>query len=282
MQDSRFQVDLGDFTAIDFPSNSVFMFLILFRLILVHLFILQWTADPGRPLTTCIVTASDVADSYFVMQYIRTVPAEEVTISVQYRLSCCTPAIVFRFSIGLYVYRSPSKLSSYPNPNTVPYTYIGELRNTSVMQGTSRILFNSQKVIGMKGTNGLYVAFRDRGICGTVESIDMHYYDCPQRGGQLVTFDHANAPNSSTAVLRVNGKCAPNSEPENMTGGESFFFMLCYPNGTAAVYGGCNCLPGYRNLSLSACTGKRIVVFFYSHLQVNILVNMSSYFLSFS
>ena len=246
------------------------------RLILIHLFILQWQVSTGtdRPLSACGFAPNDVADSYFVMQYINTAPAEEVTMNIQYKLSCCLPDKVFRFSIGLYVYRSPLKLpSSYPDPNTFPYSYIGEFRNTSVMQGGSKIPFTSQKVVGMKGTNGLYIAFRDRGICGTVDSIDMHYYECPRRGGQLMTFHNANAPNSSMAVLRINGKCTPNSEPENMTGGENF--MLCYPNGTAAVYGGCHCLPGYRNLSLSACTGKRFV-FFYSHL--SICLHISIYF----
>ena len=139
-----------------------------------------------------------------------------------------------------------------PNPNSLSYAYIGELRNTSVMQGTSKMLFSSEKTVGMKGHGGLYIAFRDRGICGSVESVEVYYYTCPLRGGQM-QFQATVAPNSSTGVLRISGSCTDNSIPE---AGEDNNFLLCYSNGTAIVYGKCHCSSGYQNLSLSSCRGR--------------------------
>ena len=187
------------------------------------------------------------------MQHISTAPAEEITITLGYKLKCCAPGILWDFSISLYVLMSSTPLSPFPDPNTSPYLYVGELQNTSVMQGSNLVAFTSQKIVGMRDVSGIYIGFRDRGICGNIYSVAIHYYKCPEVGGEKMWFPAAAAPNSSTAVLRVGGNCVANSEP----GKTDDNFMLCYPNGTANFFGRCYCSAGYQNLSMSQCSGKR-------------------------
>ena len=200
---------------------------------------------------------SDVVDSYYVMQHIRTAPAEEVTITLGYKLKCCAPSILWDFSIGLYVLMSSTPLSQFPNPNTSPYLYVGELQNTSVMQGNNLVAFTSQKIVGMRNFSGIYIGFRDRGMCGNIHSVAIHYYKCPEVGGEKMWFPATVAPNSSTAVLRVGGNCVANSKSGNADDN----FMLCYPNGTAKFFGRCHCSAGYQNSSTSQCRGRKILSF---------------------
>ena len=110
-------------------------------------------------------------DSLLVIGYISTAPANEITINVTYKLACCQPGISWQHSIGLYAFMSSRALFVIPNPNTTPYAYVGELRNGSVMQGATKKAFNSYKTIEMKGFRGIYLGFRDREICGAIESI---------------------------------------------------------------------------------------------------------------
>ena len=189
------------------------------------------------------------------MKYISTTPAEEITITVGYQLKCCAPGIRWDFSIGLYVQLSSTSFSSVPDPNTSPYTYIGELRNTSVMQGNTLVNFTSQKIVSMRNFRGIYIGFRSRGICGNIHSVAMHYYKCPQIGGEQVWFPATAAPDSSTAVLHIGGNCIAHSETDKA----DEKFMLCYTNGTANFYGRCYCLAGYQSLSVSQCIGKKML-----------------------
>ena len=214
----------------------------------------QWIlrAHMGE-ISTCKQVASGVVDSYYVMQHISSAPAEEITITVGYKLKCCATGILWDFSIGLYVLMSSTPLSPFPDPNTLPYLYVGELQNTSVMQGSNLVAFTSQKVVGMRNFRGIYIGFRDRGICGNIHSVALHYYKCPEVGGEKMWFPATAAPNSSTAVLRVSGNCVANSEAEKVRGN----FMLCYTNGTAKFYGKCYCSAGYQSLSMVQCSGKK-------------------------
>ena len=141
-------------------------------------------------MNTCDVSNGGIVDSYFVMKYIPTEKATEITININYKLSCCCciPQRIFKFSFGLYVFMSSTELSTIPDPNTLPYTYVGELRNTSVLQGTTRVSFNSKIIVGMKGFGGLYIAFRDKGICGNIQLLTIHYNKCPNTGGSKCSF----------------------------------------------------------------------------------------------
>ena len=193
------------------------------------------------------------------MSYISTSPAKEITIDVKYALRCCTSVKAYKFSIGLYVLRTMSSISSAdPSPMTEPYTYVGELRNTSLLIGNTKTFFNSKMLVDMKNLTGLYVAFRDIGICGNVLSLSWHYYNCPRYAGEHMKFPVTNAPTTSIGVTHVNGNCVANSQPKTIAGDN---YMLCYTNGTAKVNGGCECKAGYENTSLSECKGKYIMHF---------------------
>jgi len=212
----------------------------------------NWVTDiSSSGFGACTPSPSDVVDSLIVMRYISTAPANEIIIKISYHLRCCAPSISWKRSIGLYVFMSSTALSVIPNPNISPYTYVGELRNTSVMQGATTMAFTSHKAIEMMSFRGIYLGFRDRGICGGINSVSIHYYMCPYSSIELMRFPTTAAPNTSKAVVRINGACLANSEP-----GKSDNFMLCYANGTAKIHGRCQCLPGYQNVSSSQCTGK--------------------------
>ena len=190
-------------------------------------------------------------DSLLVIGHIFTAPANEITIDVTYTLRCCDSFVSWQLSIGMYVFMSSTRSSQIPNPNASPYTYVGELRNTSAMLGSTSTRFNSQKTIEMKGYHGIYLGFRDTGICGSIESVSMYYITCSEVTRELIRFPSTIAPNASTALVRISGYCVGHSEPR-----ESDNFMLCYANGTSKIQGGCQCLAGYQNLSSSHCSGK--------------------------
>jgi len=101
----------------------------------------------------------------------------------------------------------------------------------------------------MRNFRGIYIGFRDRGICGNIHSVAMHYYKCPQIGGEQMVFPATVAPNSSTSVLRNGGSCIPHSETDKADDN----FILCYTNGTAKFFGRCYCSAGYQSLSMSQC-----------------------------
>ena len=187
------------------------------------------------------------------MSYISTSPAKEITIDVKYVLRCCTNDKVFKYSIGLYVLRAMGYASTNPSPMTQPYTYVGELRNTSLMIGLTRIYFTSQMRVDMENLTGLYIAFRDTGICGDVLSLSWHYYKCPRYAGEHMEFPVTNAPTTRMEVTRVNGYCVANSQPKTNAGDN---YMFCFANGTAKVKGGCECKAGFENTSLSECNRK--------------------------
>ena len=238
-----------------------FIVSLIYRFLAAVFLIFQWLLGAQMGLiSVCKVAASDVVDSYYVMKYISTAPAEEITITVGYQLRCCAPDIRWDFSIGMYVLMSSTPLSQFPDPNTSPYMYVGELRNISALQGTERVNFTSQKVVSMRNFRGIYIGFRTRGICGNIHSVAMHYYKCPQIGGEQMVFPATAAPTSSTAVLRIGGKCIAHSETDKTDNN----FMLCYTNGTAKFYGRCYCSAGYQSLSVSQCIGKKILFLYLS------------------
>ena len=220
-------------------------------------------------MATCDVSGG-IVDSYFVMKYIPTEKATEITININYKLSCCTSQKIFKFSFGLYVFLSSTELFTIPDPNTLPYTYVGELKNTSVLQGATKVPFNSKIIVGMKGFGGLYIAFRDKGICGNIPFLTIHYYKCPDIGGEQMHFPETMAPNTSTAVLSVNGNCVAHSEPKTANKDN---FLLCYQNGTAKVNGGCHCSAGYYNSSLSQCKGKTLYIFIFIYVYLTLLIS---------
>ena len=194
-------------------------------------------------------------DSLLVMVYISTAPANEITVNVTYKLACCETGISWQHSIGLYVLMSSTALSVIPNPTTSPYAYVGELRNTSVMQGNIKLRFISQKTIGTKGYRGIYLGFRDRGIYGGIESVSIHYSMCSDSTTQLLMrIPTAVASNSSTTVVRINGACVA-----HLGQGKGANVMLCGADGTAKVQGGCECSAGYQNISSSQCIGKTYI-----------------------
>ena len=201
-------------------------------------------------------------DSLLVIGYISTAPANEITINVTYKLACCKPGISWQHSIGLYAFMSSRELSVIPNPNTASYAYVGELRNGSVMQGATKKAFHSYKTIEMKGFRGIYLGFRDKGICGAIGSISIQYNMCSDSKVQLLMRSPtAVALNTSTVMVYMNRNCVAHLKPGNGANA-----MLCDADGRAKIQGGCQCLAGFQNLSSSQCIGKtNIFINFYQN-----------------
>ena len=156
-------------------------------------------------------------------------------------------------SIGVYVLLGSGEIS---NPSAQSFKYISALKNTSSMNPSSRAQFTSAITIGMEGRTGLFIAFRDQGICGGLDSFQLSYIECPSTAGELMSFPlKTAAPNSTVSVRKVIGTCFPNAVVKIS---QAANFMFCYTNGSAKVNGGCHCIAGYENHFFTSCNGEYI------------------------
>lgn len=190
-------------------------------------------------------------DAYFVMPYMKTSPAKEVTIEFSYRLLFVQH---WRLSIGVYILKANSSGSQTPDPNSAKFVHVVDLTNTTLMQINDQITFKAQKTIKVDYTNGLYIAYRSRGTCGIIYPAKATYFVCPRDSKELLEFPLTSAPTTSQAVKRVNGSCVKNAV---LKGSDVNNFMLCYTNGTGAFFGECYCKAGYEN-SVAECKGRWI------------------------
>ncbi|XP_065061315.1 ephrin type-A receptor 3-like [Rhopilema esculentum] len=204
----------------------------------------HWRRKPDNTgFFTCAGNDPSV-DGNVITPFVTTNPARQITLRVTYTLNCCGA----KLSIGVYVFLGSGETST---PSAKSFKYISALKNTSSMTPFSRAQFTSAITIGMEGETGLFIAFRDQGICGSLDSFHLSYIECPSAAGELMSFPPKTpAPNSTVSVLEVLGTCVPNADVQIS---QAANYMSCYTNGSAKVNGGCHCIAGYENNFFTSC-----------------------------
>ncbi|XP_065061014.1 ephrin type-B receptor 1-like isoform X1 [Rhopilema esculentum] len=206
-----------------------------------------WRRKPDNTgFFTCAVNDPSV-DGNVIAPFITTNPAKQITLRVTYTLNCCSS----KLSIGVYVLLGSGEISA---PSALSFKYISALKNTSSLNLSSRAQFTSAITIGMEGRTGLFIAFRDQGICGSLDSFHLSYIECPSSAGELMSFPPKTpAPNSTVSVRKVFGTCVPNADVQIS---QAANYMLCNANGSTKVNGGCHCKAGYESHFFTRCNGE--------------------------
>ena len=87
--------------------------------------------------------------------------------------------------------------------------------------------------------------------CGNINSVSLYYYLCPAQTNALVDFSKVFAPSKITSPYVSVGTCTKNAVKK---GSSHRLYMKCYYNGTAEVFGGCECEAGYTK-NKGKCVG---------------------------
>ncbi|XP_065060997.1 ephrin type-B receptor 1-B-like [Rhopilema esculentum] len=204
----------------------------------------NWKLKTDETGFTACELDNNVVDGYVITPFVITNPAKQITLRITYTLNCC----LTKLSIGVYVLLGSGEISA---PSAESFKYISALKNTTSMNPSSRVQFKSVFTIGMEGRTGLFIAFRDQGICGRLDSFQLSYIECPSSAGEFMSFPPKTpAPNSTVSVLKVIGTCAPNADVQIS---QATNYMFCYTNGSTKVNGGCRCIAGYENHSFTSC-----------------------------
>ena len=205
----------------------------------------QWRLSGNKPYS-CPSTAS-IADSYYVLPYITTSPANEVAIDVTFTFICCSHIL----SIGLYAIGTLSPEHIPPSPFQSTYHHVTDLSNTSAIRESRSATFTVRGYVAVANSSYLNIALRSQGFCGTVNGIQVRYYKCSAIVNNLVSYPETIAPTRASKTLQIAGSCMQHSYRQ--TSAENF--MICYSNGTSKITGDCQCIAGYQNVSATVCSG---------------------------
>ena len=122
---------------------------------------------------------------------------------------------------------------------------------TSLTNTTQTFSFHKQNY-----SQGVTLAFRSRGACGSIFRIKMYYYYCEETINDAVKFVKTLSP--AKGFKNITGNCSENSVPSNNVKSVTRY---CYSNGTwgKLEHGNlkCFCVEGYEpNETDGSCSSK--------------------------
>ena len=223
---------------------------------------MKWTLEQdGKVLDTCGTGLE--ADNWFVTSFVSfdTTLAEVINVEVEAGYKLClingsiavdVPCYSNYFEVHAYLegyMTSHGNITSSFKPlynitsNTLPTTNL-----TRTIQTFS---FNSQNY-----SQGLTLAFRSRGACGSIFRIKMYYYYCEETINDGVKF--GRIPSPAEGFKNITGNCSENAVPSNNVTSVNGY---CYRNGTwgKLEHGNlkCFCVEGYGpNKTDGSCSSK--------------------------
>ena len=98
----------------------------------------------------------------------------------------------------------------------------------------------------------LRLGFQAPFYCGSITFVSVYYYLCPTKTSALVDFSKIPAPNKTLSPYTSFGTCAKNAVKKSES---RHLSMRCYNNGTAEVFGSCECEAGYTK-NKNSCKGE--------------------------
>ena len=100
--------------------------------------------------------------------------------------------------------------------------------------------------------NSLKLGFQAPFYCGKIKYVSVYHYLCPTKTNALVDFSEVPAPSKISSPYTSLGTCTRNAVKKSSS---RYLSMNCYHNGTAEVFGGCECESGYTK-NKNFCKGE--------------------------
>ena len=188
-----------------------------------------------------------------MIPFIGTSSAKQISIEIKFSIRDCSsfhPNCKLWF--GLYALAS-SRFTVNPSPLKTKFEYVGYAQNTTVLDGSKSGEYSTKFAFELKGRAGLYIAVRDQGFCGKISALKVSYFTCLTKlYGRLTEFPYNVAPNSSTRVVTIRGRClenAVNTKPDTE------ITLDCYASGHVHSNSECICSAGYEK-AVRVCVCK--------------------------
>ena len=108
-----------------------------------------------------------------------------------------------------------------------------------------------------KGTSKVFLAIRDQGTCGIINSVLVTYRFCPEKTltDSLIVLGQTMAPTNESQIVKVTGRCTDNSESTSQE-----LDAICESSGEWVradnATGVCYCKPGWEKVA-AKCQGTR-------------------------
>ena len=153
------------------------------------------------------------------------------------------------------VYIYPGKYKLQDNKNV--YSYFKPLYNITNNTSPTATLTRTTQTFSFNQQNysqGVTLAFRSKGACGSIFKIKMYHYYCEETINDALKFERTLSP--AEGFKNITGNCSENSVPSN-----NFKTRYCYSNGTwgELEHGNleCFCVEGYEpNKTDGSCSSK--------------------------
>jgi len=146
-----------------------------------------------------------------------------------------------------------SSNESYSNPTNGHYSKIETISWSSNFSNQSKWKIATMSLSIKEGTSQVFIGIHDQGACFVLNSFLVTYNICPKQTlpGSLIYLPQAMAPTNESEIVRVEGRCADNSELASpdldatcLTSGE-----WMRPDDGKEV---CRCKPGYE-INITKC-----------------------------
>ena len=153
-----------------------------------------------------------------------------------------------KFNLLVYYEINEKIFKSFILPNEIPNTILN-FKNTK-----SGRFFETDDTVSFsveQNYQKLKLEFQAPFYCGSVENMSVYYYLCPTETNALVDFSEVHVPSKISSPYTSLGTCTRDAVKKRSSRQLS---MKCYYNGTADVFGGCECEAGYTR-NKTTCEG---------------------------
>ena len=144
-----------------------------------------------------------------------------------------------KFNVSVHYETVEHDLIPFVLPNEIPKQIKHSLGSGEFYKTDDDISFSVKQ-----DYNRLKLGFQAPFYCGVFESVSLYYYLCPAKTNALADFSEVLAPSKISSPSISVGTCTKNAVKKY---GDHSLFMKCYYNGTAEVFGGCECEAGFTN-----------------------------------
>ena len=161
-----------------------------------------------------------------------------------------------RFDVYAYqATKFPNK--SHINPKNGWYSKISTVTLPSNLSNVTAIPWSiaNLSLFIEEGTSEVFLAIRDQGACGIINSVLVTYSVCPERTlpDSLIVLRQTMAPMNESQIVKVTGRCTNNSESTSQE-----LDAICGSSGAWVradnATGVCHCKPGWEKVA-AKCQG---------------------------
>ena len=202
------------------------------------------------------------ADFWFIAKYVNlnTTLAEVIHVQIEAGHKLCYDAgtntyeecYLDYFEVYIYSGKYELDIKNVPSYFKPLYSITNNTSPTATLTRTTQTFsFHKQNY-----SQGVTLAFRSRGACGSIFKIKMYYYYCEETINNGVKFERTLS--SAERFKNITGNCSENSVPSNNV---TSLNRYCYQNGTwgEPEHGNleCFCVEGYEpNETDGSCSSK--------------------------